>query len=66
MKRKQRYITFYGIGRKNNHLCLEKYGLMCTRGWFECFKIGFRHIKNKKAFFFMIGKAEYKNNKHKH
>lgn len=66
MKKKQRYIAFYNITWKDNHLYGEKYGLMCTRSWWQCFKIGLRHIKNKKAFFFMIGKAEYKRNKHKH
>lgn len=56
MKQKKRYISFYKV--HYNHLVphIEEYGLMCTRSWWKCFKLGLRHIRQGKATLFMIEK----------
>ena len=58
MKRQKRYITFYKI--KYSHLVpyFKEYGLMCTRSYWECFKLGLRHIKQGTATFFTIEKIK--------
>ena len=54
MKVRKRYIAFYKI--KYNHCIpyLDEYGMMCTRTWWSCFKMGLKYIKQGKATFFMI------------
>ena len=66
MKKLQRFITFYNVERKGNHLYIKRYGLMCTRGWWKCFKMGMRHIKNSQAILFTIGKSVPKKPQHRH
>lgn len=56
MNRQKRYIKFYKIDYKHNHLQLGSYGLMCTRSWWKCFKLGIKHIKQGSCYFFIIQK----------
>ena len=35
---------------------LHEYGMMCTRTWWSCFKLGFKHVRQGKATFFIIEK----------
>lgn len=56
MKQK-RYITFYRLYWINGVPYAHEYGLMCTRSWWKCFKLGFRHIRQRKAHFFTIEKC---------
>lgn len=58
MKREKRYITFCRIRYKNLVPYLQEYGMMCTRTYWECFKLGLRHIKNGTAIFFTIKKIK--------
>lgn len=60
MKRDKRYITFYKIQYKHFMPYIYEYGFMCTRTWWECFKLGLRHIKQGKANFFTVEKAKPK------
>lgn len=64
MARRKRYITLYKI--KYNHLIpyINEYGLMCTRSWWQCFKLGMRHIKQGKASFFTIEKVKPNKGSH--
>ena len=54
--RKKRYITFYKISYRHLVPTLDEYGMMCTRSWWQCFKIGLRHMKQGSATFFTIEK----------
>lgn len=54
MKTKKRYIAFYKLKCYYGMPHLDKYGLMCTRTWWQCFKLGIRHIRQGKATFFVI------------
>lgn len=65
MKRKKRYINFYKFHYNNLMPYVEEYGFMCTRTYWECLKIGFRHIRKGKATFFIIEKAKPKKNSNK-
>lgn len=66
MERQKRYITFYKI--KYAHLVpyIKEYGMMCTRSWWKCIKLGLRHIRQGKATFFVIEKVKPKNNSYFH
>lgn len=57
MKRTKRYITFYKISYKHMIPYIKEYGMMCTRSWWQCFKLGIRHIRQGKASFFIIEKV---------
>lgn len=60
MKTRKRLITFYKIEHDKFIPHLEKYGMMCTRTWWSCFKLGLRHIRQGKATFFIIGNSKHK------
>lgn len=60
MKQK-RYITFYKLYWLDRRLYAHEYGLMCTRSWWQCFKLGLRHIRYRKAHLFTIEKSYLKN-----
>lgn len=51
MKKGKRYITFYKISPKHTK---KTYGMMCTRTWWQCFKLGIKHIRQGRAIFFKI------------
>lgn len=57
MAKKKRYITFFKVTYKHCLPSISEYGMMCTRSWWQCFKIGCRHIRNGYATFFIIEKA---------
>ena len=44
----------------------EKYTMMCTRSWWECFKLGMRHVWKGNAIFFTISKRRPKKSSHSH
>lgn len=60
MGKPKRYITFYKIKYIHSIPSIEKYGLMCSRNWKQCFKLGLRHIRQGKATFFTIKKVRSK------
>lgn len=60
MKRQKRYMTFYQLKAKRSMPYISTYGLMCTRSWWKCFKLGMKHIAKGKAYFFTIQKAKPK------
>lgn len=62
----KRYITFYKISYKRMVPHVKEYGFMCTRSWWECFKIGLRHIRKSQATFFIIEKVVPKKKLHSH
>ncbi len=66
MKRQKRYISFYKIHYDHFIPYLHEYGLMCTRTWWECIKLGFRHIKQGKATFFILEKNRPKKSSSSH
>lgn len=64
MKIQKKYITFYKLHYSHLVPYVHEYGMMCTRTWWQCFKLGWRHIKQGKANFFVIEKAKPKKNSH--
>ena len=56
MKARKRYIVFYKIRYNRFIPYLHEYGMMCTRTWWSCFKLGFKHVRQGKATFFIIEK----------
>ena len=60
MKRQRRYITFYKIEFKYMIPYVKSYGLMCTRSYWKCMKMGIRHIRQGKASLFFIEKVKPK------
>lgn len=57
MAKRKRYITFFKITYRHLIPTVDEYGMMCTRTWWQCFKIGLRHIKEGSASFFIIEKV---------
>lgn len=62
MIRQKRYITFYTLHKRHILPSIYQYGLICTRSWRKCFKLGLRHIVKGQAFFFTIEKVKPKKN----
>lgn len=62
MIRQKRYITFYTLHKRHILPFIYQYGLICTRSWRKCFKLGLRHIVKGQAFFFTIEKVKPKKN----
>lgn len=60
MKRQKRYITFYKITFTHSIPHIKEYGMMCSRSWRQCFKLGIRHIRQGKASLFIIEKVKPK------
>lgn len=60
MARQKRYMTFYQFYTLRHVPYITTYGFMCTRSWWKCLKLGIRHIRKGKAFFFTIEKAKPK------
>lgn len=60
MTRRKRYITFYRIKTKYCIPYPDTYGMCCTRTWWQCFKIGLRHLQQGSALFFTVEKASPK------
>lgn len=58
---KKRLMIFYTIGCKYKVLYPKKYAMVCTRSWWGCFKLGMRHIRKGRAFFFTIRKKPKKS-----
>lgn len=58
--RQKRYVTFYKIGFHHLSPTLSIYGMMCSRSWRKCLKLGIRHIRQGKATFFTIEKVKPK------
>lgn len=56
MRKQKRYITFYKLDKSHRFPCISTYGMMCTRNWWDCFKMGMKHIRKGKAYFFTIKK----------
>lgn len=54
MKARKRYIAFYKLKCRYGIPHVDEYGFMCTRTWWQCFKLGLRHIRKGNATFFMI------------
>ena len=66
MKRQRRYIMFYKLHWIHLMPYVSEYGLMCSRSWWQCFKLGMRHMAKGKASFFIIEKREPKKSKRHH
>nr|DAT77948.1 MAG TPA: hypothetical protein [Caudoviricetes sp.] len=66
MPRTKRYITFYKLHYISFLPYVHEYGMMCTRSWFQCLKLGFRHILQHKATFFTIEKVKPKHTSYFH
>lgn len=60
------YITFYKLHYISFLPYVHEYGMMCTRSWFQCLKLGFRHILQHKATFFTIEKVKPKHTSYFH
>lgn len=64
MVRQKRYITFYTLHKRHIIPSIYQYGLMCTRSWGKCLKLGLRHIVHGQALFFTIEKVKPKKISH--
>lgn len=56
MKRQKRYISFYKLKYRHCIPYISTYGLMCTRNYIQCLKLGLKHIRKGNATFFIIEK----------
>ena len=64
MTKQKRYITFYKLKYRYMIPYVREYGMMCTRSWWKCFKMGLRHIRKGRATFFVIEKVKPKETLH--
>lgn len=62
MKKQKRYISFYKLYYHHGIPYVYEYGMMCTRSWWQCLKIGAKHLRKGKATFFTIEKVKPKDN----
>ena len=62
MKKQKRYISFYKLYYRHGIPYIYEYGMMCTRSWWQCFKMGAKHLRKGKATFFTIEKVKPKDN----
>lgn len=64
MKRKY-YIKFYGLKERDVDLglfhiypmTLNTYGFVCTRSYWDCVRLAFKHILRKGALLFIVKRA---------